>query len=56
MLTTVVPSPQELYDGTAQRWMRKEPITLSDFTGRIPLLAMAEPVAGKSVLDIGAPA
>jgi SAM-dependent methyltransferase len=52
MLTTV-PSPQELYDGTAQSWVRKQPITLSDFTGRIPLLAMAEPVAGKSVLDLG---
>jgi SAM-dependent methyltransferase len=52
MLTTV-PSPQELYDETAQRWVRKQPITLSDFTGRIPLLAMAEPVAGKSVLDLG---
>lgn len=52
MLTTV-PSPRQLYDETAQRWVRKEPISLSDFTGRIPLLAMAEPVAGLRVLDLG---
>jgi SAM-dependent methyltransferase len=52
MLTTV-PSPRELYDETAQGWVRKQPTTLSDFTGRIPLLAMAEPVAGKRVLDLG---
>jgi SAM-dependent methyltransferase len=52
MLTTV-PSAQQLYDATAQGWVRKQPITLSDFTGRIPLLAMAQPVAGKRVLDLG---
>jgi SAM-dependent methyltransferase len=52
MLTTV-PSARQLYDETAQRWVRKEPISLSDFTGRIPLLAMAEPVAGLRVLDLG---
>ena len=52
-MPTTVPSPQALYDETAQGWVRKQPITLSDFTGRIPLLAMAEPVAGKSVLDLG---
>ena len=52
-MLTMVPSAQQLYDATAQGWVRKEPITLSDFTGRIPLLAMAEPVAGKRVLDLG---
>jgi toxoflavin synthase len=52
MLTTV-PSARQLYDDTAQGWVRKQPITLSDFTGRIPLLEMANPVAGKRVLDLG---
>jgi SAM-dependent methyltransferase len=52
MLATV-PSAQQLYDTTAQGWVRKQPITLSDFTGRIPLLSMAEPVEGKRVLDLG---
>jgi SAM-dependent methyltransferase len=52
MLTTV-PSARQLYDETAQGWVRKQPTTLSDFTGRIPLLAMAEPVADKRVLDLG---
>jgi SAM-dependent methyltransferase len=53
MTTTAVPSARQLYDTTAGGWVRKEPITLSDFTGRIPLLKMAEPVAGKRVLDLG---
>ena len=52
-MLTMVPSAQQLYDATAQGWVRKQPITLSDFTGRIPLLAMADPVQGKRVLDLG---
>jgi SAM-dependent methyltransferase len=50
---TTVPSPRQLYDETARRWVRKQPTSLSDFTGRIPLLEMAQPVTGLRVLDLG---
>lgn len=50
---TDVPPSHELYDATAERWVRREPTSLSDFTGRPPTLALCEPVAGKRVLDLG---
>jgi ubiquinone/menaquinone biosynthesis C-methylase UbiE len=49
---TTVPS-HELYDATAERWIRREPTSLSDFTGRPRTLALCEPVAGRRVLDLG---
>jgi SAM-dependent methyltransferase len=48
-----VPPSHELYDATASRWVRREPTSLSDFTGRPRTLALCEPVAGKRVLDLG---
>jgi SAM-dependent methyltransferase len=49
---TTVPS-HELYDATASRWVRREPTSLSDFTGRPRTLELCEPVAGRRVLDLG---
>jgi len=46
-------SPVELYDATAARWVRREPTSLSDFTGRPRTLELCEPVAGRRVLDLG---
>jgi SAM-dependent methyltransferase len=49
---TTVPS-HELYDATAARWVRREPVALSDFTGRPRTLALCRPVEGRRVLDLG---
>lgn len=49
---TDVPS-HELYDATAAEWVRREPTSLSDFTGRPRTLALCEPVEGRRVLDLG---
>jgi ubiquinone/menaquinone biosynthesis C-methylase UbiE len=46
-------STQALYNGTADRWVRSQPISLSDFTARPALLQQCEPVAGLQVLDLG---
>ncbi len=46
-------STQELYDDNASRWVRSEPIALSDFTARPALLQLCEPVAGLQILDLG---
>lgn len=46
-------STQELYNTTADRWVRSQPISLSDFTARPALLQLCEPVAGLRVLDLG---
>lgn len=50
---THVPSSPELYDATAARWIRREPTSLSDFTGRPRTLELCQPVAGQRVLDLG---
>jgi SAM-dependent methyltransferase len=50
---TTVPSPRQLFDETARRWVRKRPALLYDFTGLVPLLDMAQPVSGLRVLDVG---
>jgi len=50
---THVPSSPELYDATASRWVRREPTSLSDFTGRPRTLELCQPVAGRRVLDLG---
>jgi len=46
-------STRELYDSSAERWVRDEPLSLSDFTGRPPTLALCEPLEGLRVLDVG---
>lgn len=52
-MTDATKDVQNLYDGAAARWVRNEPLSLSDFTGRPAVLAMCEPVAGARVLDLG---
>lgn len=42
-----------LYDAHASRWLRREPSSLSDFTGRPPVFDLCGDVAGKDVLDLG---
>lgn len=49
---TAVPS-HELYDATAARWIRREPTSLSDFTGRPRTLELCRPVEARRVLDLG---
>lgn len=44
---------RKLYDATAAGWVRNQPLSLSDFTGRPPTLALLEPVSGLCVLDLG---
>jgi ubiquinone/menaquinone biosynthesis C-methylase UbiE len=46
-------SVRELYDRTATGWVRNQPLSLSDFTGRPPVLALCEPVEKMRVLDLG---
>ena len=46
-------SIQEIYDRTASNWVRKEPIILSDYTGRPPTLEFCEPVLNQRILDLG---
>ena len=46
-------STKDLYDGTASRWVRGEPSSLSDFTARPFVLSLCEPTEGIEVLDLG---
>lgn len=46
-------SPRALYDATSAGWVRRAPVTVSDYTGRPPTLEMCRPVEGLRVLDIG---
>lgn len=43
----------QLYDEHAGRWQRREPSSLSDFTGRPPVFELCGDVAGLDVLDLG---
>ena len=42
-----------LYDRTATNWSRAEPSSMSDYTARPQVMALCEPLKGKSVLDLG---
>lgn len=44
---------RELYNAAANRWIRNEPQSLSDFTGRPPVFELCGDVAGKTILDVG---
>jgi SAM-dependent methyltransferase len=46
--------PRALYDADAARWQRRDPNSLSDFTGRPVVFEMCGDVTGLSVLDVGA--
>ena len=46
--------PKELYDSTAGKWSRREPNSLSDFTGRPPVFELCGDVHGKTIIDLGA--
>ena len=46
-------STKVLYDESADRWVRGEAISLSDFTARPIVLQMCEPLAQVNVLDLG---
>jgi toxoflavin synthase len=50
---TTPTDPRELYDDTAQRWVRTAPTSLSDFTARPALLDLCEPIAAARILDLG---
>lgn len=43
----------QLYDEHAARWRRREPSSLSDFTGRPPVFELCGDVAGLAILDLG---
>lgn len=45
--------PRALYDQTAANWSRAQPSSLSDYTARPQVMALCEPLQGKSVLDLG---
>ena len=42
-----------LYDQNASRWQRREPSSLSDFTGRPAVFDLCGPVDGLDILDLG---
>lgn len=44
---------RNLYNAAANRWIRNEPQSLSDFTGRPPVFELCGNVAGKTILDVG---
>jgi SAM-dependent methyltransferase len=50
---TPVSDAHELYERTADRWARQAPSSLSDYTARPRVLALCEPLQGRSVLDLG---
>src|SRR5579885_3504823 len=52
-MLTNTESTRDLYNGTATRWVRGEPSSLSDFTARPAILALCEPVADLRILDLG---
>lgn len=43
----------DLYNSHAYKWARKEPVSLSDFTGRPAVFQMCEPITGAEILDLG---
>jgi SAM-dependent methyltransferase len=45
--------PEALYDGQAERWRRREPSSLSDFTGRPAIFEMLGDLTGARVVDLG---
>ncbi len=45
--------PEQLYDEQAGRWRRREPNSLSDFTGRPAVFELCGDVSGLEVLDVG---
>lgn len=49
----VTADTRTLYDQNANSWVRNEPSSLSDYTGRKKVLELCEPVAGKRILDLG---
>ena len=52
-MTELGGSARALYDATSSGWVRTAPVTVSDFTGRPPTLALCQPVEGRRVLDLG---
>lgn len=46
-------STEHLYNQTASNWVRKQPLSLSDFTARPAVMDLCEPVNGLRVLDLG---
>ena len=44
---------QQVYNQNAQKWLRLEPSSLSDFTARPLVFDACGELAGRSVLDIG---
>ena len=44
---------KKLYDQTANKWQRRKPNSLSDFTGRPAIFAMCGDVRGKRLADLG---
>jgi SAM-dependent methyltransferase len=52
-MSTSYQSTKVLYNQSADRWVRSEPISLSDYTARPFLLNLCEPVAELQILDLG---
>jgi SAM-dependent methyltransferase len=52
-MLTNTDSTRDLYNDSAPSWVRKEPISLSDYTARPAILTACEPVTGLQVLDLG---
>ncbi|MFB2980394.1 EF-hand domain-containing protein [Microseira sp. BLCC-F43] len=46
-------SPAQLYETSSQKWVRKEPSCLSDFTARPAIFELCEPVKDAVILDLG---
>jgi SAM-dependent methyltransferase len=46
-------STEALYNHSANSWVRREPMSLSDFTARPTVLEMCEPVEKLRILDLG---
>lgn len=52
-MSTTYQSTKTLYDDAANSWVRKAPMSLSDFTARPAVLEMCEPIKNKRILDLG---
>lgn len=52
-MTEAPETTASLYDRSAERWRRTEPVLLSDYTARPFLVSWCTPVEGARVLDLG---
>ena len=54
MIRRMAEDTEDLYNHNAQRWQRRKPNSLSDFTARPRIFELCGDVSGKDIIDLGA--